>query len=203
MYFKVRDKKYKKDEFEIGINFPGEHFVRNTLAAISIGLEYGVSISNIKRSISNFKGVARRYEIYDDILIKDKRLKVIDDYGHHPTEIEAVIKATKKGFSKKRIYLVFQPHRYSRTRDCYKEFIRVLKIPDKVFLFDIYSAGEKTIKNITTRNLIKSIKKQDVHYLPNFKTAKNTIFDLIEDNSILIVMGAGSVGNFIKQIVKK
>ena len=203
MYFKVRDKKYKKDEFEIGINFPGEHFVRNTLAAISIGLEYGVSISNIKRSISNFKGVARRYEIYDDILIKDKRLKVIDDYGHHPTEIEAVIKATKKGFSKKRINLVFQPHRYSRTRDCYKEFIRVLKIPDKVFLFDIYSAGEKTIKNITTRNLIKSIKKQDVHYLPNFKTAKNTIFDLIEDNSILIVMGAGSVGNFIKQIIKK
>ena len=203
MYFKIKDKKYKKNDFEVVINFPGEHFVRNTLAAISIGLEYGVSINNIKKAIANFKGVARRYEIYDDILIKDKRIKVIDDYGHHPTEIEAVIRATKKGFSKKKINLVFQPHRYSRTRDCYKEFVRVLKIPDKVFLFDIYSADEEVIKNISTKNLIKSVKHPDIHYLSNFKSAKNTIFNIIEDNSILIIMGAGSIGNFTKQIITK
>ena len=203
MYFKIKDKKYKKIDFEIVINFPGEHFVRNTLAAISIGLEHGVSINNIKKAIANFKGVARRYEIYDDILIKDKRIKVIDDYGHHPTEIEAVIRATKKGFSKKKINLVFQPHRNTRTRDCFKEFIRVLKIPDRVFLFDIYSAGEEDIKNISTKNLIKSVKHPDIHYLSNFKSAKNTIFNIIEDNSILIIMGAGSIGNFTKQIIAK
>ena len=203
MHFKVRDKKYKRNEFDITINFPGEHFVRNTLAAIAIGLEYGVSINNIKKSIANFKGVARRYEIYNDISIGDKKIKIIDDYGHHPTEIEAVIKATKKGFSNKKISLVFQPHRFTRTRDCYKEFIKVLKIPDRVFLFDIYSAGELDIKGISTKSLMKSLNHPQMHYLRNFKAGKNIISDLIEDNSILIIMGAGSIGNFTQQILIK
>jgi len=203
MHFKVRDKKYKRNEFDITINFPGEHFVRNTLAAIAIGLEYGVSINNIQKSIANFKGVARRYEIYNDISIGDKQIKVIDDYGHHPTEIEAVMKATKKGFSNKKISLVFQPHRLTRTRDCYEEFIRVLKIPDRVFLFDIYSAGEPDIKGISTKSLMKSLNHPQMHYLRNFKDAKNIISDLIEDNSILIIMGAGSIGNFTQQILIK
>ena len=203
MHFKVRDKKYKRNEFDITINFPGEHFVRNTLAAIAIGLEYGVSINNIQKSIANFKGVARRYEIYNDISIGDKQIKVIDDYGHHPTEIEAVMKATKKGFSNKKISLVFQPHRLTRTRDCYEEFIRVLKIPDRVFLFDIYSAGEPDIKGVSTKSLMKSLNHPQMHYLRNFKDAKNIISDLIEDNSILIIMGAGSIGNFTQQILIK
>ena len=203
MHFKVRDKKYKRNEFDITINFPGEHFVRNALAAIAIGLEYGVSINNIQKSIANFKGVARRYEIYNDISIGDKKIKVIDDYGHHPTEIEAVMKATKKGFSNKKISLVFQPHRLTRTRDCYEEFIRVLKIPDRVFLFDIYSAGEPDIKGISTKSLMKSLNHPQMHYLRNFKDAKNIISDLIEDNSILIIMGAGSIGNFTQQILIK
>ena len=203
MHFKVRDKKYKRNEFDITINFPGEHFVRNTLAAIAIGLEYGVSINNIQKSIANFKGVARRYEIYNDISIGDKKIKVIDDYGHHPTEIEAVMKATKKGFSNKKISLVFQPHRLTRTRDCYEEFIRVLKIPDRVFLFDIYSAGEPDIKGVSTKSLMKSLNHPQMHYLRNFKDAKNIISDLIEDNSILIIMGAGSIGNLTQQILIK
>ena len=203
MHFKVRDKKYKRNEFDITINFPGEHFVRNALAAIAIGLEYGVSINNIQKSIANFKGVARRYEIYNDISIGDKKIKVIDDYGHHPTEIEAVMKATKKGFSNKKISLVFQPHRLTRTRDCYEEFIRVLKIPDRVFLFDIYSAGEPDIKGISTKSLMKSLNHPQMHYLRNFKDAKNIISDLIEDNSILIIMGAGSIGKFTQQILIK
>ena len=128
------------------------------MAAIAIALEYDVSNINIQRALTNFEGVARRYEIYDNVLIQDKKIKVIDDYGHHPTEIEAVLKATKKGFKNKKINLVFQPHRFSRTRDCYEEFMRVLQIPDKIFLFDIYSAGETDSKNISTKNLMKSLK---------------------------------------------
>lgn len=203
MFFKVKDNKYKHKEFEIRINFPGEHFVRNTLAAIAIGLEYNVSIHNIQKALANFKGVARRYQIYDDILIKDKKIKVIDDYGHHPTEIKAVIKATKKGYKNKKIHLVFQPHRFSRTRDCYDYFIKVLKVPDSIFLFDIYSAGESSIDNISTENLLKDISHPSKYYLPNFKDAKKIIFDLIEDDSILIIMGAGSIGNFTKQIIER
>ena len=201
--FDVIDKKYGHNEFNITINFPGEHFVRNTLAAIAIGLEYGVSKNNIQKALTNFKGVARRYEIYNNVLIEGKRIKVIDDYGHHPTEIEAVLRATKKGFRNKKINLVFQPHRFSRTKDCYEEFMRVLKIPDRIFIFDIYSAGEINDKNISTKILMKSLNHKAMYYLPNFKTAKNTVANLIEDDSILIIMGAGSIGNFTQQIIEK
>ena len=201
--FIVVDNKYNNNKFNISINFPGDHFIRNTLAAISIALEYGVSKTNIQKALANFEGVSRRYEIYNNISIKNKTIMVIDDYGHHPTEIEAVLKATKKRYKNKKINLVFQPHRFSRTRDCYKEFIRVLKIPNKIFLFDIYSAGESDIDNISTKSLMKSLKHPKMHYLPNFKSAKNTIFNLIENDSILVVMGAGSIGNFIQKLVKK
>jgi UDP-N-acetylmuramate--alanine ligase len=200
--FRVIDKKYNHNEFDISINFPGDHFIRNTLAAISIALEYNVSINNIQESLESFEGVSRRYEIYNNISIKEKRIKVIDDYGHHPTEIEAVIKSTKKAFRNKKISLVFQPHRFSRTRDCYEEFIRVLKIPDRIFLFDIYSAGESTIKDISTKALINSIKHPEIYYLPDFKNAKKTIFKMVEDDSILIIMGAGSIGNFVQEIIE-
>jgi UDP-N-acetylmuramate--alanine ligase len=203
VHFKVVDNKYNHNEFDITINFPGEHFVRNTLAAIAIALEYGVSKVDIQKALTNFEGVARRYEIYDNILIQDKKIKVIDDYGHHPTEIEAVLKATKKGFRNKKINLVFQPHRFSRTRDCYEEFMRVLQIPDKIFLFDIYSAGETDSKNISTKNLMKSLKHPAMYYLPDFKTAKNTIVKIIEDDSILLIMGAGSIGKLVEQIIEK
>jgi len=203
VHFTIIDRKYNHNEFDITINFPGEHFVRNTLAAIAIALEYGVSKNNIKKALANFEGVARRYEIYNNIIIQGKKIRVIDDYGHHPTEIEAVLKATKKGFRNKKINLVFQPHRFSRTRDCYEEFLRVLKIPDTVFLFDIYAAGEKVIKDISTKTLINSINHPEIHYLPNFKTAKNIITNKIEDDSILIIMGAGSIGNFAQYIIEK
>jgi len=202
-HFKVIDNKYNHNEFDITINFPGEHFVRNTLAAIAIALEYGVSKKYIQKALANFEGVARRYEIYNNILIQEKNIKVIDDYGHHPTEIEAVLKATKIGFRNKKINLVFQPHRFSRTRDCYKEFVRVLQIPDTIFIFDIYSAGEYDSKDISTKILMKSLKHPAMYYLPDFKTAKKTIVNLIENDSILIIMGAGSIGKFVKQIIKK
>jgi len=202
-HFNVIDNKYNNNEFNITINFPGEHFVRNSLAAIAIALEYGVSNKNIQKALANFEGVARRYEIYNNVLIQDKNIKVIDDYGHHPTEIEAVLKATKKGFKNKKINLVFQPHRFSRTRDCYEEFMRVLKIPDRIFMFDIYAAGEVADKNISTKILMKSLKHKAMHYLPNFEMAKNTIANSIEDDSILIIMGAGSIGHFAQQVIKK
>ena len=203
VHFKVIDNKYNHNEFFITINFPGEHFVRNTLAAIAIGLEYGVSENSIKKALSKFQGVERRYEIYNNVFIQNKKIKVIDDYGHHPTEIEAVLKATKKGFRNKKINLVFQPHRFSRTKDCYEDFMRVLQIPDRVFLFDIYSAGEVDSKDVSTKTLMKSLNHPLMHYLPDFKTAKNTIVKLIEDDSILLIMGAGSIGDFAKQIVEK
>ena len=201
MSFTVIDKYFKKNEFKVTINLPGLHYVNNSLAAIAIGLDNGVTIKNIQLALLNFQGVSRRYDIYKNIKISKKEIIVIDDYGHHPTEIRAVIEATKKGFPGKEISLVFQPHRYSRTRDCYLDFIETLKIPEKLFLFDIYSAGEQPLKNISSSKIIKDIGKEHAFYLQSFEDAQQVVSSNISDNSILIVMGAGSIGNFAKELI--
>ena len=201
MSFTVIDKYFKKNEFKVTINFPGLHYVNNSLAAIAIGLDNGVLIKNIQLALLNFQGVSRRYDIYKNIKISKKEIIVIDDYGHHPTEIRAVIEATKKGFPGKEISLVFQPHRYSRTRDCYLDFIETLKIPEKLFLFDIYSAGEQPLKNISSSKIIKDIGKEHAFYLQSVEDAQQVVLSNISDNSILIVMGAGSIGNFAKELI--
>jgi len=201
MSFTVIDKHFKKTEFDVTINLPGIHYVNNSLAAIAIGLDNGVTIKNIQLALLDFKGVSRRYDIYKNIKVGTKEIMVIDDYGHHPTEIKAVIEATKKGFPGREISLVFQPHRYSRTRDCYDDFIHTLKIPDKLFLFDIYSAGEQVIENISSSKIIKDINKKENFYLASFDGAKKIISNNLADKSILIVMGAGSIANFAKKFI--
>ncbi|MBT7482490.1 MAG: UDP-N-acetylmuramate--L-alanine ligase [Nitrosomonadales bacterium] len=199
--FRVVDKKYSKKIFTVSINFPGVHFVRNTLAAIAIALEYQVSIKAIKNALTKFEGVGRRYEVYENISKNQKNITVIDDYGHHPTELEAVIKATKKAYPRKEINLVFQPHRYSRTRDCYDELIRVLQLPNQVFLFDIYSAGELKINQISSNNIIKKLKTKKATYLTSFSAAERIIFNKVNNNSIVLIMGAGNISNFVRSFI--
>ncbi|MBT5573581.1 MAG: UDP-N-acetylmuramate--L-alanine ligase [Nitrosomonadales bacterium] len=199
--FRVVDKKYSKKIFTVSINFPGVHFVRNTLAAIAIALEYQVSIKAIKNALTKFEGVGRRYEVYKNISKNQKNITVIDDYGHHPTELEAVIKATKKAYPRKEINLVFQPHRYSRTRDCYDELIRVLQLPNQVFLFDIYSAGELKINQISSKNIIKKLKTKKATYLTSFSAAERIIFNKVNNNSIVLIMGAGNISNFVRSFI--
>jgi len=201
MSFSVVDKYFKKTKFDVTINLPGIHYVNNSLAAIAIGLDNGVKIQDIQQALLNFQGVSRRYDIYKNIKVGSKEIMVIDDYGHHPTEIKVVIEATKKGFPGKDIALVFQPHRYSRTRDCYDDFIEILKVPEKLFLFDIYSAGEQPIENYSSSKIIKDINKEENFYLKNFDGAQKIILDNMPDKSILIVMGAGSIGNFAKEFI--
>ena len=201
MSFVVEDNVYTKSQFNININLPGIHYVNNTLAAIAVGLEYGVSVKVIQKALEKFNGVARRYDVYRNISKSNKIFTVVDDYGHHPTEIRAVIEATKKGFPKKDIFLVFQPHRYTRTKDCYKDFLKVLKLPKKVFLFDIYSAGEESIKNISTSKMISDLKRNSCFLLPKGKKAHQIIIDNITSDCIVLIMGAGSIGGFVEEFV--
>ena len=146
--------------------------------------------------------MGRRYDVYKNICKNKKNLTVIDDYGHHPTEIEAVIKATKKAFPRREINLVFQPHRYTRTRDCFDELVRVLQLPNKTFLFDIYSAGETEINQISSQNIIKKIKQKKGTFLNNFGDAEKTILKKINTNSIVLIMGAGNISEFVKSFVE-
>jgi UDP-N-acetylmuramate--alanine ligase len=136
-------------------------------------------------------------------MFNKKSFTLVDDYGHHPVEIEAVLDAARDAYPNKSIYLVFQPHRYSRTRDCFEEFVRVLQKADKVLLTDIYSAGEKAISGVSSKAIMDSMNKisNKVSFEKDYTRLARIALQDIDQDSILIVMGAGSVGKVTKDIL--
>ena len=200
--FQIFDKKTSK-VFKFKINLPGKHNVFNATAAISGALEEGISISSIRNGIKEFTGVGRRYEKHD-IKIDDKSLTLIDDYGHHPLEIESNIKAYKEEYKNKKVCMIFQPHRFSRTAQLFDDFIKVLKQTDSLIMLDIYSASEKPIKGINSRRIVETLKQnghKDVTYLKKHDDVIDLIKKKKDDFDILVTQGAGSVSN-ICQIIK-
>ncbi len=200
--FQIFDKKTRKVH-KFKINLPGKHNVFNATAAIAVALEEGISISSIKNGIKEFTGVGRRYEKHD-IEIDDKSLTLIDDYGHHPLEIGSNIKACKEEYKNKKVCMIFQPHRFSRTAQLFDDFIKVLKQTDSLIMLDIYSAGEKPIKGINSRRIVETLKQighKDVTYLKKHDDVIDLIKDKKDDFDILVTQGAGSVSN-ICQIIK-
>lgn len=195
--FRVCSTKFDIRPFFVEIKMPGRHYISNTLGAIAIALSYRITPQSITKSLKDFDGVARRFDFYDNYNFNGKKIILIDDYGHHPTEIDAVLKSIRNGFPRKRINLVFQPHRFSRTLNLLDEFIATLSKFDQLFLFDIYSAGEKEIKKLSSKNLIKKI-NCNTTYLKDMESAKELIEGKINDNEILLIMGAGSIGTWVK-----
>jgi len=200
--FQIFDKKTRKVH-KFKINLPGKHNVFNATAAIAVALEEGISISSIRNGIKEFTGVGRRYEKHD-IKIDDKSLTLIDDYGHHPLEIESNIKAYKEEYKNKKVCMIFQPHRFSRTAQLFDDFIKVLKQTDSLIMLDIYSASEKPIKGINSRRIVETLKQnghKDVTYLKKHDDVIDLIKKKKDDFDILVTQGAGSVSN-ICQIIK-
>jgi len=200
--FQIFDKKTRKVH-KFKINLPGKHNVFNATAAIAVALEEGISISSIRNGIKEFTGVGRRYEKHD-IKIDDKSLTLIDDYGHHPLEIESNIKAYKEEYKNKKVCMIFQPHRFSRTAQLFDDFIKVLKQTDSLIMLDIYSASEKPIKGINSRRILETLKQnghKDVTYLKKHDDVIDLIKKKKDDFDILVTQGAGSVSN-ICQIIK-
>lgn len=189
----------KKIRFKVKLKMPGSHYVSNCVGAIAIALKHEVSIKNIQTALQNFNGVSRRFDLYPNYkLLNEKTVNLIDDYGHHPTEIRAVIDSIKKGYPRKKINIVFQPHRYSRTFQLFDDFVKVLSLVNRVFLFEIYSAGEKNIYGVNSRKILKKLTNKK-YFLSDFESAKDVIEKNIENNSILLVMGAGSIGAWFKK----
>ena len=184
------------------VKMPGLHNAQNAVGAAALCSELGIPDEAIVKGLLEFAGVGRRFSDLGEVRWKSGSARLIDDYGHHPTEIEAVIKATKKAFPRREINLVFQPHRYTRTRDCFDKLTRVLQLPNKTFLFDIYSAGESEINQISSQNIIKKIKQRKGTYLNNFADAEKVILKKINTNSIVLIMGAGNISEFVKSFVK-
>ena len=183
---------------EIRLDLPGRHNVANALAAIAVASELGVSDEAIVTGLKNFQGIARRCDVKGQIEIAGKLLLLIDDYAHHPREIAALLDAIKKGWSEKRLIVIFQPHRYTRSRDLFEDFCQVLAELEVLIVMEVYAAGEEPIAGADSRSLCRAIRLRG-KVAPVFVEDRNEIHSLlpglVEEGDILLVLGAGDIGS--------
>ena len=186
--------------YNFNVNLLGVHNVLNATGAIIASLLVGAKLSKIKKSLNEFKGIKRRFTFIG----KKNEAMIYDDYAHHPTEIQASYEIAKH-IAEKRIIVIFQPHRFSRTRDLYDKFIKVLKRVDILYIYDIYPAGEKKIKNINSVKLVKDLKifKNKVYYLNKSANLNSELESYFYEKNLIIFMGAGSITNEANKLVEK
>jgi UDP-N-acetylmuramate--alanine ligase len=196
-----------RPSLDVTLQMPGHHNVLNALAAIAVASDEGVADSAILKALSNFQGVGRRFQVYGHYPIfpnsqltnheKTGDVMLVDDYGHHPSEVEVTIKAIRSGWASRRLVMVFQPHRYSRTCDLYEDFVRVLAEVDVLILLPVYSAGEKAIPGADSRSLCRSIRQRsgvDPIYVEEQEQVQAVLENLMQADDMLLTQGAGSVG---------
>jgi UDP-N-acetylmuramate--alanine ligase len=191
-------------DLAVELNLPGVHNVRNALAAIAIGREVGVADAAIAKALAEFHGVGRRFQRYGDVKIGGAACTLIDDYGHHPVEIAATIDAVRGSFPGRRVVLAFQPHRYTRTRDLFEDFVRVLSTVDALVLVDIYPAGEPPIVAADGRALARAVRvagKVEPVFVETLALAPAAIRAIARDGDVVVTMGAGSIGQVPAQLV--
>jgi len=196
-WFKV-SRKNCTDWLEIELNLPGKHNVQNALAAIAVAHELGVDEVSIINALRNFEGIARRCQLLGEIVIENQKVLLIDDYAHHPREIAATLQALKNGWPDHRLILIFQPHRYTRTRDLFEDFTQLLSEVDVLFLLDIYSAGETPIPGADSRSLCRAIRmrgKVDPIFVEHKEDINSLLKGVVKENDIIAVLGAGDVGS--------
>ncbi len=189
----------------VELNLPGLHNVRNALAAIAVANELDVKPESIQKALSQFRGVDRRFQNYGKLAVKEGGLfRLIDDYGHHPVEMKATIEAARGAYPNQRLVLAFQPHRYSRTRDCFEDFIKVMASVDVILLSEVYSAGEAKIVGADSRALCRAIRlncKIEPIFVEDIKDMAEAILDIVQDGDVVLCMGAGSISATPKNIV--
>lgn len=189
--------------FECRLSMPGEHNVLNALAAITVAQDLGVPAAAIQQALTGFEGIGRRLERRGELSIKDKLLPLIDDYGHHPREVEATLQAVRAAWPGVRLVVIFQPHRFSRTRDLFEDFVRVLSTVDHLILLDVYAAGEAPIAGADGRSLARAIRNRgqvDPVFVEAAEEAVTVLPDIVpEDEAIqpvlVLTLGAGNVGS--------
>lgn len=187
--------------FSVELNIPGQHNVQNALAAIAVALELGVSEEAIQQALSEFAGVGRRFEVYPQRLIGGHEVTLVDDYGHHPTELNATLTTARNTFADKRLVLVFQPHRYSRTRDLFDDFVQALMQADLVVLSQVYAAGEAPLAAFDSKALIQAMRlrgAQNLVLVDGFDELQQLAAELFLADDVILMMGAGDIGNWAK-----
>lgn len=185
------------------MTIPGRHNALNAAAAIAVASDEGISDEAILDGLRRFEGVERRFEIIGDYVVDNGTAMLVDDYGHHPTEIKATIDAVRSSWPMKRLVMIFQPHRYSRTRDLYENFVEVLSEVDILILLDVYSAGEDSISGANSKNLSHSIRQRgkiDPIYVKNHEVIPSVVADLVRGGDLVLTQGAGSVSKVVTML---
>lgn len=182
---------------DIHLNLPGRHNVLNALAAIAVAWELQIPDAAVQRALATFSGVGRRFQRHGEPVLAGKRITLIDDYGHHPVEMAATLAAARGAYPGRRLVLVFQPHRYSRTRDLFEDFARVLSQADALLLTEVYPAGEAPIVAADGRALARAVRvagKVEPLFVAEVAELPQAIADFVEDGDVVLTMGAGSIG---------
>lgn len=184
--------------FPLQLNLPGRHNVLNALAAIGVALELGVEIPEIQNALAQFEGIGRRFQVAQGRLANGGQIMLIDDYGHHPREVQATLAAVREGWPGRRLILAFQPHRYSRTRDAFEDFVKVLSSADLLVLTEVYGAGEAPICGATGRDLSRAVRARGQVvpvFVDELSELAGVVLGLLADDDILLTMGAGDIGS--------
>ncbi len=194
-----------REPLSISLQLPGRHNVCNALAAIAVADELQISDDSVVGALEKFEGIDRRFQIFGEIETESGKVLLIDDYGHHPTEIEATIEAARQGWPNRRIVLVFQPHRFSRTRDLMDDFATVLSSADVTIVLEVYAAGEAPIAAADGRAITRAVRsrgKVEPVFVPSLDELLPVLTGLIEDGDLVLTMGAGDIGTYAAGLPK-
>jgi UDP-N-acetylmuramate--alanine ligase len=191
-------------DMQVTLNLPGEHNVLNALAVIAVAREVGAPDADIAKALAEFTGVGRRFQRYGDIALTDGgRFTLVDDYGHHPAEMAATLAAARGAFPGRRIMLAFQPHRFTRTRDLFEDFVKVLSTVDELVLADVYPAGEAPIVAADGRSLARAVRvagKVEPVFVEKSSDMRDTVLARVRDGDVVLTMGAGSIGHLAPEL---
>ena len=200
--FKV-SRRREADVLHISLNMPGEHNMLNALAAVGVASELRIATPAIEAGLATFQGIGRRCQCMGETSFGNARVTVIDDYGHHPSEVRATVKAVRAGWPGRRLLVAFQPHRYTRTRDLFEDFVEVLSSIDALAILEIYPAGEDPIAGADGRALCRAIRtrgKVDPVFVPELEGLVEVLDTIAHDGDVLLLLGAGSIGRVAEQI---
>lgn len=187
----------------ITLNMPGRHNVLNATAAVAVATDQGIADDIIQTTLEGFSGVGRRFSVYDSLALGEHHITLVDDYGHHPTEVAATLASARQAWPERRVVMVYQPHRFTRTRDLYDDFVNVLSDCDFLVLLEVYPAGEEPIAGADSRSLARSIRQRgqlDPLYAADADSVPSLLEDLLEPGDIVITQGAGDIARLAQRL---
>ncbi len=198
-------KRKKREDLPVCINLPGKHNVANALAAIAVAIELGIDDVAIVKALKNFAGVGRRCEVLGEFTTSKGKITLIDDYGHHPREVAVTQKAIKTAYPRSRLITIFQPHRYTRTKNLFEDFVHVLADTDVLLMLEVYAAGEESVPAADSRSLCRSIRqrgKVDPIFISEPTELENMLKMILQDGDVVLMQGAGDISALAQKLTK-